>query len=201
MNGSDGRPPVRHLRLAALPRPEAGGVPDDGPTPGDLLDDLSEGAVFLLRDRRIPGSKSTVDRIAVVPGGVWAIGVQHVSGLVERRPNGKGVPPSLMAGGRERILLVERMAAQVQQVRRCVARSAGGDVPVRGALCFVGADWRLFGHSFELAAGGGTLLVASPRALVRALSEPGHLPQARRERLHRQLSAALPPGPSTFARV
>ncbi|MGH2720291.1 MAG: hypothetical protein ACRDJO_01640, partial [Actinomycetota bacterium] len=102
---------------------------------------------------------------------------------------------------RERTLLAERMARQVEQVRRCVARGADADVPVRGALCFVGSDWRLFGHSFEVPAGDGSVLVASPRSLVRALSEPGHLPQARRERLHRQLSAALPPGASTFARV
>lgn len=202
MNGTDGRDPVRHLRLAAMRRPAADAGPDDdGPGPGDVLDDLSEGAVFLLRDRRIPGSKSTVDRIAVVPGGVWVIGVQHVSGLVERRSNGKGGPPSLMAGGRDRTLLAERMARQVEQVRRCVARGAGADVPIRGALCFVGADWRLFGHPFDFPADHGSLLVASPRTLVRALSEPGHLSQARRERLHRQLSAALPPGASTFARV
>lgn len=185
-----------------MPHPRAGAEgEDDDRTPGDILDDLSEGAVFLLRDRRIPGSKSTVDRIAVVPGGVWVIGVQHESGLVERRSNGKGVPPSLMAGGRERALLVERTARQVEQVRRCVARSAGADVPIRGALCFMGADWRLFGHSFDFPVEHGSLLVASPRTLVRALSEPGTLPEARRERMHRQLCAALPPGASRFAKV
>lgn len=185
-----------------MPDPGAGADgEDEDPTPGDILDDLSEGAVFLLRDRRIPGSKSTVDRIAVVPGGVWVIAVQHGSGLVERRSNGKGVHPSLMAGGRERSLLVERTARQVDQVRRCVARGASAHVPIRGALCFVDADWRLFGHSFDFPIEHGSLLVASPRTLVRALSEPGTFSQARRERIHRQLRAALPPGASTFARV
>lgn len=196
MNHTD--PSTRHLRLAPTPQPGSGVTGEEAEdASADVLDDLSEGAVFLLRDRRIPGSRSVVDRLAVVPGGVWVIGVQRGPGLVEQRSNGKGAPPSLVAGGTERTLLVERTARQVDQVRRAIFGSAGPDVQIRGALCFVGADWRLFATSFAV----DGILVASPRTLVRTLSEPGDLGQARRERLRRQLSAALPPAGSSFARV
>jgi hypothetical protein len=53
-------------------------------------------------------------------------------------------------------------------VRGVLDDGGAGDVPVRGALCFVGADWPMFGGSFQVAG----VRVLWPRLLAKHLRDP-----------------------------
>lgn len=91
----------------------------------------------------------------------------------------------LFVGSRDRTPLVDGVLAQVEVVRGVV----GHDVPVRGVLCFVGADWPPV---------GGTLTTRGveavwPRKLVRRLEADGPMGRETIAQLHRLLASALPP--------
>jgi hypothetical protein len=43
---------------------------------------------LVLHDRAIPGTRSNIDHIAVVPSGVWVIDTKQYRGRVQRRDRG-----------------------------------------------------------------------------------------------------------------
>ena len=105
----------------------------------------------VLHDRRIRGTRANIDHIAVGPSGVWVIDAKRYKG---RRPElhvEGGVPrprvESLRVGGRDGTKLVDGVASQVARVRDALCDDT---VPVAGVLCFLDADWPLFGGSFTV---------------------------------------------------
>jgi len=128
------------------------------------LDALSEVGVIALHDRRVPGTKANIDHLAVTPWGVWVIDTKRYVG---KRPElrieggilGIGGTSRLVVGGRKKDDLVDGVLWQVERVSSAV----GSDIPVRGILCFVDADWPLLGGDF----GVRGVRVVWPRRLIK----------------------------------
>ena len=72
-------------------------------------------------------------------------------------------------------------------MRAALEAVGGADVPVRGVLCFVEADWPLFGGSSAI----DGVAVLSPKKLAERLATAGPLDDAMTERVHRVLVAAF----------
>jgi hypothetical protein len=120
--------------------------------------------VVLLHDRRIPGTRTNIDHVAVAPSGVWVIDSKRYKGKVAVRKPWFG-EAKLTIAGRDRTKLVHGLAKQVELVRAVVA-----DLPVHGALCFVDAQLPLLGPTmFD----GFSLLY--PRQLAKRLNGTGPL--------------------------
>ena len=91
-----------------------------------------------------------------------------------------------MVGGRDRTNLVDGVDKQVGLVRSALADQP--DVPVRGMLCFIDADWPVFGGDFMVRDVG----VLWPKKLSTLLTAPGPLASDRIAELQWQLHEAFP---------
>ena len=114
---------------------------------GDRLGSLVSDDCAVLHDRRIPGTKANIDHLVVTRGGVWVIDAKRYIGRrPELRIEGGIVRPrveKLLVGRRDQTKLVDGVLRQVELVHGVV-----GDFRVRGALCFLEADWPLIGGAF-----------------------------------------------------
>lgn len=114
---------------------------------GAALDRIASDRVRVLHDRRVPGTRANIDHIVVCPAGVWVIDAKRYKGRPELRIEGGILRPrveKLSVGGRDQSKLVDGVLKQIEVVKASV-----GAAPVRGALCFVDADWPLIGGSFQ----------------------------------------------------
>ncbi|MFI8593814.1 nuclease-related domain-containing protein [Microbacterium sp. NPDC078428] len=132
----------------------------------ERLKDLSAD-MRVLHDRRVPGSRANIDHIVVSPAGVWVIDAKRYKGKrPELRVEGGILRPrveSLRVGGRDQTKLVDGVVSQVERVAGAVADP---DVVVRGVLCFLEADWPLFGGDFTVR----DIEVVWPRLLTKRIS-------------------------------
>lgn len=115
---------------------------------GEVLDRLASPTTQVLHDRRIPRSRANIDHFVVTSGGIWVVDTKKYRGRPTRRVEGGVLRPrveKLIVAGRDRSKLIDGVQWQVEQVRHVV-----GDVPVTGVLCFVDADWPLFGGAFTI---------------------------------------------------
>lgn len=113
---------------------------------GSRLDSLVSESVAVLHDRRIPGTKANIDHIAVTSAGIWVIDAKRYKGRPELKIEGGVIRPrteKVLVGRRDCTNLVDGVLKQVDLVREVV-----GELPVTGALCFVEAEWPLFGGAF-----------------------------------------------------
>jgi hypothetical protein len=116
-----------------------------------------------LHDRRIPKSRANIDHIAITPGGIWVIDAKRYKGRPELKVEGGILRPrveKLMVGNRDRTSLIDGVHKQVALVQERV-----GDVPVKGVLCFIEADWPLLAGSFSTQG----VLVIRPKGLYKVL--------------------------------
>src|SRR5829696_163010 len=102
-----------------------------------ILDAMArEQVVAALHDRAIPRSRANIDHIVVAAAGVWVLDARAYLGRIDLAPGGEdGV--RLVIGGRDRTRLTDGVRKQADHVRRALG-PAYREVPVRGALCFVG---------------------------------------------------------------
>lgn len=140
--------------------------------------------VVLLHDRCAPSSRANIDHIAITPAGVWVIDAKHYAGKAEiRRPLfGKA---KLMIGGRDKTVLVEGLARQVELVRNVMPELAVSGV--RGVLCFVNTKLPLVG-TLEL--DGYPLLY--PEALAKRLNASGPLSERAVAELASKIATQFP---------
>jgi hypothetical protein len=140
--------------------------------------------VVLLHDRRIPRSRANIDHIAITPAGVWVIDAKRYTGKAEiRRPLvGKA---KLMIGGRDKTVLVEGLARQVELVRNVMPELAVSGV--RGVLCFVKTELPLFG---TLEFDGYPLLY--PKGLAKRLNASGLLSERAVAELASKIATQFP---------
>ncbi|GMA87415.1 hypothetical protein GCM10025868_26650 [Angustibacter aerolatus] len=94
----------------------------------------------------------------------------------------------LRVGGRDCTRLVAGVQQQVGLVRAVLAAHGAVDVPVRGVLCFVEADWPLIGGAFTV----DDVDVVWPKRLASSLRHEGPLDDVRRHEPHRVLAGAFP---------
>lgn len=161
---------------------------------GATLDELRGQHVAVLHDRALRNesgrkSRANIDHIAVAASGVWVVDAKTHQGALEVRRSGGVFSPRverLFIGGRDRTKLIDGLANQVVAVGAELL-AVGADVPVRGALCFVGTELPWFGSSID-----GVPLVGR-RGLTKLLKAPGSLAPADREAIAAFLGTRFPP--------
>lgn len=132
---------------------------------GRRLDQLLTGDVRVLHDRRVPRTRANIDHIVVTRAGVTVVDAKR---YVNRRPAlevrgglfGRPRSETLLIGKSDKTTPVEAVLKQVELVK-----GAAGVVPVSGALCFVDADWPLFGGLFAVRG----VRVSGPKRLMKQL--------------------------------
>lgn len=128
--------------------------------------------IEVLHDRRVPGSTANIDHIVVGPSGVFVIDAKKYTGRVEVVDKGGWfkIDDRLYVGGRDRTKLVDGVVRQIDVVRTALGVEFAS-VPVRGVLCFIGAEWGLLGPRRPKTVRGVTALW--PVKLPECVSQPG----------------------------
>jgi hypothetical protein len=119
------------------------------------LNTLTERGARVLHDRRIPGSRANIDHLVVGPAGVFVIDAKRYKGRPHLRVEGgilRARTETLMVGGRDCAKLVTGIHKQIDLVTAGLVAASVDLVPVRGMLCFIDADWPLFGGEFTTSA-------------------------------------------------
>jgi len=154
---------------------------------GQGLDRLAGDTVRLLHDRRIPGSRANIDHIAVTASGVYVVDAKKYQGRPHLKVDGGLLRPRVervLVGSRDCTRLVDGVLKQVEVVRALLA----AELPVRGVLCFVDADWPLFGGDFTTRGVQGLW----PKKLYSQLQAEGPLTPDIVTGIHQDLARALP---------
>lgn len=155
---------------------------------GKCLDRLASDTLRLLHDRRIPKSRANIDHLAVTASGVYVIDAKKYRGRPHLKIEGGLFRPRterLLVGSRDCTKLVDGVLKQVDVVRGLLDI----DVPVRGVLCFVDADWPLIGGTFTTRG----VQVLWPNKLYPQLQADGPGTRDTIAEMHRKLAHALPP--------
>lgn len=155
---------------------------------GAKLNELASDRLRVLHDRRIPGTRSNIDHIAVSSTGIYVVDAKQYKGRPALKIEGGVLRPrveTLFVGSRDRSKLVDGVLRQVDVVRPVVADRA----PLIGVLCFIDADWPLVGGAFAIRG----VRVTRPRKLYSSLAAEGSLGAAAIDELHRAIAEALPP--------
>jgi hypothetical protein len=158
---------------------------------GAYLESIHDGSrIFVLHDRRIPGSRANIDHIAVCPSGIYVIDAKNYNGKVQRIDKGGWFTsdPRLYVGRRDCTKLIARMSGQVQAVRS-LASSDPGNSPadVHPVICFVKAEWSLFAKPFVV----GGVWIGWAKALEARLTAKGPLAPDRVSALATRLASGL----------
>jgi hypothetical protein len=155
------------------------------------LDGLVDRGVLLLHDRCIPGTKGNIDHIAVSQAGVFVIDAKRYQGRPQLRIQGGLLRPrteTLLVGRRDCTKLVAGIQKQVDLVRAAISTAEFSDVPVRGMLCFIEADWPIIGGSFTTAG----IDVLWPRKANEKITAAGSLASEIVAALHGHLAGRFP---------
>lgn len=146
------------------------------------LERLLAGAdVCLLSDRRVPGSRASVDLLAIGPQGVTVIDASHETGRA-RVLGGR-----LLVDGQDRTGMVFDVLRQVEVIRLGLATHP--NLPITGAICWAEPDGlpRLRKLTVK------DVHIEGPRALADELRRPGPVPAAQVRRIGNVLDRRLPP--------
>ena len=160
---------------------------------GRQLDAVVQAGVHVLHDRRIPTTKANIDHIVVCPSGVFVIDAKKYKGQrPSLRVDGGWTRPrteTLIIGSRNGTKLVDGVHKQVNLVRAMLEATGLNEVQVGGMLCFVEADWPLFGGDFTIDA----VSVLWPRKATSHIRRPGAIDAATAARIHHVLASSFPP--------
>jgi hypothetical protein len=163
---------------------------------GEKLVSLGD-SVIALHDRRVPKSRANIDHLVISPAGVYVIDAKRYwnAKIAVRRSGGflRPVRTQLMVAGRDKTKLVEAMDWQLDAVRAALSDSAEfADIPITAALCFIDAEFPLFGtmdiNDVRIRGLGGT---------AKLVLAAGALNAQARAQLARHLATRLPPKPSS----
>ncbi len=115
---------------------------------GARLDSLTGDGLKVLHDRRIPRTRANIDHVVVSRAGVFVVDAKKYKGQPGLRVEGGLFRPrteTLVVGGRD----CSNSSTGCSSRSTSSAPPRGPDLPVAGVLCFVAAEWPLFGGSFE----------------------------------------------------
>lgn len=157
---------------------------------GGMLERIAGPELRVLHDRRVPRTTANIDHLVICPSGVFVVdSKRYVNRRPELKVEGGILRPRvelLMVGGRDRTNLVDGVDKQVRLVRTALAEEP--EVPVRGMLCFINADWPVIGGDFMVRDVG----VLWPKKLAKLLVAPGPLDADRIAGLQWRLHEAFP---------
>ena len=165
-----------HLMLAAAVGGQAWAKGAEGERRiGGRLDALRASGIGVLHDRRKPNGRGNIDHLVIGPTGIGVIDTKHYTGLVEPRDKGGWFREDLRlyVRGRDRSALVDGVHRQMGSIRNLV----DAEVPIRGVLCFVAAEWKLFARPFEI----DGVLVTWLKALLERIQADGLLDAGQRQ--------------------
>jgi Nuclease-related domain len=156
----------------------------------EMLASVAGESLRVLNDRRIQGTGANIDHLVVCPSGVFVVDAKRYrNSRPELRVEGGLFRPRtelLYVAGRDRSSLVEGMHKQVALVRAALVDQP--EVPVRGVLCFVDADWPLIGGAFTV----NDVAVLWPKKLKALLTESGPVDPDQIADLQWQLHESFP---------
>jgi len=128
--------------------------------------------VVFLHDRRVPRTRSNIDHLVVAPTGIYVVDAKRYAGKVEVR-NVAGLlrPPDhrLHVGHRDCSKLARAMGWQVDAVRAALGDRV--DLSITPVLCFVDAEWPMFGGPEEFEG----VRTEGSRSLRKLVTRPGPL--------------------------
>jgi hypothetical protein len=158
---------------------------------GEKLASLGE-TVIALHDRRVPRSRANIDHVVIGPAGVYVVDAKRYKNakIAVRRTGGlfSAVREQLTVAGRDKTKLATDMQWQVHSVRAALATSTEfAEVPIVAALCFIDAEFPLFG-TLEI----GGVRVRGLGGTAKLVAADGPFDAAARERLARHLAERLP---------
>lgn len=143
----------------------------------------------VLNDRRVRGTRGNIDHIVIAPAGVFVVDAKNHKGLVEIRNRGSFLRADhrLTVGGRDCSATADKMAWQIEAV---TAALEGVDPmpPVRPVLCFLAAEWPLFGAPEEFRG----VRLEGLRSLKRLVAKQALLDTSQMDSITAVLAAALP---------
>ena len=127
--------------------------------------------VIALHDRRVPGSPANIDHIVVCPSGVFVVDAKLYKGEIHTKDIGglfSGRDLRLFVGSRDCTRLADGLGWQVRTVDAALGDT---EIPVFPVLCFIDAEWPLFGgpRAFR------SVLIESERSLRRRVTQRGNL--------------------------
>lgn len=147
--------------------------------------------VVVLNDRRVPGSKLSIDLIAVSPAGVFVIEAKSYKGLVHTKrlgPFWNLGPDQLHIGRRNCTASIADVTEKGDVVRGVLsATSWGSEVPVRAVLCLTRAEW-----GFAAAVEVGDVLVGWPKLIAAKLQDPVVMDSSTVEEVSEMIGERLP---------
>ncbi len=151
---------------------------------GRMLAERSDAGVRAVHDRQVPGSDANIDHIAIAATGVYVIDAKNYTGRprVDTYAGGDATARRLFIGRYDHTHLVHAVRRQVRVVEGALDDPS---VPVRGILCFVGAEWQAING--YLVDGVG---VTSTEGVAVLLAVEGPLDAARVDAVHRRLLAS-----------
>ena len=158
---------------------------------GRALDAISEPGLHVLHDRRIPRSRANIDHIVIAPSGVHVIDAKKYRGRPRLESTGGLFSPrvhTLFVGSRNCTSLVDGVLKQVSLVRAVLERGGYADIPTAGHLCFVDADWPMFGGAFSIS----DVSVTWPQKLSATLVADGVIDEPTSMAISRHLAATFP---------
>jgi hypothetical protein len=161
---------------------------------GERLDKLSfsHPGVLVLHDRRIPRTAANIDHIVVSPSGVFVIDAKRYQGRPRLQVEGGLIRPrieKLMVGPRNRTKQVDGVKKQADHVRSALHDAGLEQISVNGMLCFIEADWPVFGGAFTV----DGIRVLWPKKAVEHLLVPGPMDEETAQHIHRTLASSFPP--------
>ncbi len=147
--------------------------------------------LVVLNDRRVPGTRGNIDHLVIAPAGVFVVDAKNHQGTLEIRNRGWFLRPDyrLTVGRRDCSSMADGMGWQVDAVLAGLAR-AGVDPapPVTPVLCFLSADWPLFGAPDEFRG----VRLEGPRSIKKLVTASSELDPDRIDAVARALATALP---------
>lgn len=151
---------------------------------GARLDKIE--GIALLHDRRIPGTRTDIDHIAIASGGVYVIDAKFYGGTVAYRVDGLlRQDRGLWIGARDRTKLVGKVVNQMNAITRVLCATP---ILVTGAVCFVNDE----GPAPALPLVLNGVWVGGPDALPDLVGRPGFLDAEAMQTVAEMLDARLP---------
>ena len=128
----------------------------------------------VLHDRRLPGTRDTIDQLIVAPSGIWVVEAIALAGRVAQRNVGGWFAHQnrLYVSDQDQSPLLATVERKAEAVERTLDELDRHDVSVDRVVCFTSAEWpRLFPKPLRV----GNVWVTWPSKLAEMIVADGPL--------------------------